>query len=52
MLKNTAKCTDLTLELKAQTEQCCAKHKKKMKVSNGQWQWAGCNMVDVCIKFH
>ena len=22
------------------------------KVSNCQWQWAGCIMADVCMKFH
>ena len=40
------------MELNAQTKYCSAKHEKQVKVSNGQLQWAGCVMVDVCMKFH
>ena len=38
-------------ELNALTKHCSAKCYKYVKVSNGQWQWAGCIMVDVCMKF-
>ena len=40
------------MELNAQTKSCSAKHEKQVKVSNGCWQWAGCIMADVCMKFH
>ena len=40
------------MELKAQTKHCSAKHEKKVKVRNGQWQLAGCIMVDVHMKLN
>ena len=39
------------MELNAQTKHCSAKSEKQVKVSNGQWQWAGYIMADVCMKF-
>ena len=42
----------LEMELNAQTKHCSAKHEKKVKVSNGQRQWARCIMADVCTNFH
>ena len=38
-------------ELNIQTKHCSAKREKHVK-GNGQWQWAGCIKVDVCMKFH
>ena len=31
-------------------QHCSAKHEKKVKVRNGQWQWAGYIKVDVSMK--
>ena len=32
-------------EINTQTKHCSAK-REKVKISNGQWQWAGCIMAD------
>ena len=40
------------IKINAQTKHCSAKCEKQVKVSNGQWLWAGCIMEDVCMKFH
>ena len=40
------------MELNTQTKHCSAKHKEEVKVNNSLQFWAGCIMVDVCMKFH
>ena len=40
------------MKLNAETKHCSAKHKKEVKVNNSLQHWAGCIMVDVCMKFH
>ena len=39
-------------QLNAHTKHCLVKRGKQIKVSSGQWQWAGCIMADACMKFH
>ena len=52
--RNLAKwlCCDCETALYTQTNHCSAKHEKKVKVNNSQWQWVGCIMADVCMKFY
>ena len=33
-------------------QHCSAKLEKSVKVSNSQWQWAGCVMANICMNFH
>ena len=41
---------DQEMELNTQTKHCSAKLENYVKVNKDPWQWAGCIMVEVCMK--
>ena len=40
------------MALNTQTKHCSSKCEKEVKVNNSGQHWAGCIMMDVCMKFN
>ena len=40
------------MEVSTHTKRCSAEREKYVKVRNGQWQLAGCVMMDIYMKIY